>query len=176
MKHLADIIEGLLTSGNKEIETFDSHIALLLYKLMEDYVNSMDDYIKAIDDLKLYLRPANRLGLTGFITIPKKDNHIYISFTWVPSRLHNLEVIEVWYNDNVYVICWDRLMGLFGDRNHVNSFELDVASWMDLCEEDADSHGKSTISRIMYDIGNVNNNRVAGEVLKTIESIRKDKI
>lgn len=176
MKRLADILEGLLTSRDVNIDTFKSHTATILYKLMEDYVNGKSDYQKTLDNLKMYLRPKINTRLTGFITVPQKDDHIYISFTWTAARVNELEVIEVWYNDTVYVICWDKLMGMFGEKNHVNSFELDVASWMDLLEEDADSHGKFRISRIIYDMGNTNHDRVAGEILKTIESIRTDKI
>lgn len=176
MKQLTDILEGLLTNKDVNIDTFKSHTSTMLYKLIEDYVGGQNDYKDAIEELKLWLVREKKGRLSGFVTVPVKNDHIYVSFIWTAARVNYLEVVEVWYNDTVYVICWDRLMGLFGDRNHVNSFELDVASWMDLCEEDADSHGKSTISRIMYDIGNVNNNRVAGEILKTIESIRKNKI
>lgn len=176
MKRLADILEGLLTSKDVNIAIFKSHTATILYKLIEDYVNDKSDYKKTLDDLRLHLRPKINTRLTGFITVPQKDDHIYISFTWTASWVNELEIIEVWHNDAVYVICWDKLMGAFGEKNHANSFELDVASWMDLMEKDADNHGKFKISRVMYDMGNAKSDRAAGEILKTIESISTDKI
>lgn len=176
MKGLTDILEGLLTSKDVNIDTFKSHTSAILYKLMEDYVNDKSDYRKTLDNLKLHLRPKINTRLTGFVAVPQKDDHIYISFTWTATRVNELEVIEVWYNDTVYVICWDKLMGMFGKKNHVNSFELDVASWMDLLMKDADSHGKFKISRVMYDMGNAKHDKAASEILKAIESDRVDKI
>lgn len=176
MKRLTDILEGLLTGKDVNIDIFNSHVSAVLYRLLDGYVNSPDNYKKDVEELKLRLVQEKKKRRVGLVTVPQKDDHIYISFTWTVTRSHDMEIIEVWYNDTVYVICWDKLMGSYGDRNQVNSFELDVASWMDFLEEDGDAYGAFELSRVMYDMGNAKSDRAAGEILKTIESIRTDKI
>lgn len=176
MKRLADILEGLLTSKGVDIDVFNSHVSAILYRLIDGYVYSPNDYKKVIEELKLRLVQEKKKRLAGLVTMPGEDDHVYISFTWTVTRSHDMEIVEVWYNDTVYVFCWDKLMKSYGDRNIVNSFELDVASWMDFLEEDEDDHGVFEISRVMYDMGNTKHDRAASEILKAIESDRVDKI